>query len=87
MDRWLVKVTEGQRDALKTDLRDLGTPITTSQGEQYLLFRDSFVALKVAAQLGAKRQSGRTVSDITTQGNYSPLVTFENGDMLVTETL
>ncbi len=88
MDKWLVKVTETQLAGLPADLRELGTLLRTDKGERYLVFRDSFVALKVASYLGLKRQAGRTVSAKarSSQGsNYHPLVTLENGDVLVAD--
>lgn len=86
MDKWFVKVTDAQLAGLRADLRDLGTLLTTDKGERYLVFRDSFVALKVASYLGLKRQHGRTVSaqKSKTEG-FRPLMTLENGDVLVTE--
>ncbi len=84
MDKWFVKVTETQFAGLRGDLRDLGTHITTEKGEHFLVFRDSFVALKVASYLGLQRQSGRTVSAQKSQsGSYHPLMMLENGDVLV----
>jgi hypothetical protein len=84
VDKWLVKVTDSQLAGLRTDLRDLGTLLTTDQGEQYLVFRDSFVALKVASYLGLQRQPGRTVA-AGKSGSYHPLMTFDNGDILVAD--
>lgn len=87
MDKWLVKVTDAQLAGLRADLRELGTLVTTDQGERYLVFHDSFVALKVASYLGLQRQTGRTMSaKASRSGEYRPLVTFDNGDVLVTET-
>jgi hypothetical protein len=86
VDKWLVKVTETQLAGLRADMRDLGTLVATEQGDQYLVFRDSFVALKVASYLGLKHQAGRTVSaQKPLPGAYHPLVTLANGDMLVAE--
>jgi hypothetical protein len=86
VDKWLVKVTDAQLAGLRADLRDLGTLVTTEQGDHYLVFRDSFVALKVASYLGLKHQPGRTISaQKTGAGTYHPLVTYANGDMLVAD--
>jgi hypothetical protein len=87
VDKWLVKVTDAQLASLRTDLRELGTLVSTSKGERYLVFHDSFVALKVASYLGLQRQAGRTVPAKASQSSgYHPLVTFDNGDVLVAET-
>jgi hypothetical protein len=86
VDKWLVKVTDAQLATLKADLRELGSLVTTDKGERYLVFRDSFVALKVASYLGLQRQPGRTLSaKASSLGEYHPLVTFANGDVLVAE--
>jgi hypothetical protein len=84
VDKWLVKVTDAQLSGLRADLRELGTLLTTDQGEHYLVFRDSFVALKVASYLGLKRQPGRMVA-AAKSGMYQPLMTFDNGDVLVAD--
>lgn len=84
MDKWFVKVTDTQLARLREDLRDLGTLFTTEKGEHYLVFRDSFVALKVASYLGLQRHAGRTISVQNSKaGSYHPLMTLENGDVLV----
>jgi hypothetical protein len=84
VDKWFVKITDTQLAGLRDDLRELGTHLTTDKGEHYLVFRDSFVALKVASYLGLQRQSGRSISAQKSQaGNYHPLMTLENGDILV----
>jgi hypothetical protein len=86
VDKWLVKVTDAQLAGLRADLRELGTLVTTDQGERYLVFHDSFVALKVASYLGLQRQAGRTMSaKASRSSDYHPLVTFDNGDVLVAE--
>jgi hypothetical protein len=84
MDRWLVKVNSIELAKLRGDMRDLGTLLTTAQGENYLVFRDGFVALKVASFLGLKRQPGRTVS-AKSSGTFNPLMRFDNGDVLVAD--
>lgn len=84
MDRWLVKVNTHQLAKLQGDMRDLGTLLTNQQGESYLVFRDGFVALKVASYLGLKRQPGRTLP-ATSSSKFNPLMRFDNGDILVAE--
>jgi hypothetical protein len=76
MDKWFVKVETQELAKLKGDMRDLGTLLTTQQGERYLVFRDGFVALKVASYLGLKRRPGRFVTDSTAQ--KPPLVRFDD---------
>lgn len=84
MDKWFVKVTDAQLAGLRDDLRELGTLLATDTGEHYLVFRDSFVALKVASYLGLQRHAGRTVSAQKSKSeSYHPLMTLENGDVLV----
>jgi hypothetical protein len=83
MDRWFVKVDTQELAKLQGDMRDLGTLLTTQQGDHYLVFRDGFVALKVASYLGLKRRPGRFVSDTTAQ--HPSLVRFDDGDVFVAE--
>lgn len=81
MDRWFVKVESPELARLQGEMRDLGTLLTTQEGERYLVFRDGFVALKVASYLGSKRRPGQLVSSTPQQ----PLVRFEDGEVLVAE--
>ncbi len=53
MIHWLVPVTRQQVEQLREDYRDLGKLTKSNQGELFLVFRDRFVALKVAASIGA----------------------------------
>jgi hypothetical protein len=82
VNQWFVKVETQELAKLQGDMRDLGSLLTTQQGERYLVFRDGFVALKVASYLGLKRKAGRMVSDTSHQ---KPLVRFEDGDVVVAE--
>jgi hypothetical protein len=82
MDRWLVKVTDKELARLRSDMRDLGTLLTNDLGEHYLVFHDGFVALKVASYLGLKRQAGRKVP---ASSSHHPIMTFENGEVLVAD--
>jgi hypothetical protein len=90
VDKWFVKVTDTQLATLRDDLRELGTLRASEEGEHYLVFRDSFVALKVASYLGLQRQHGRSVSgryvlEHSQVDKYHPLLTLENGDVLVAD--
>ena len=80
MERWIVHLDTHQLEALNTEQRDLGTLVSTD-GEHYLVFRDGFVALKVANRVGAKRSAGRTMPKTSTL--YSaPLAQFDDGNYL-----
>ncbi len=83
MDKWFVKVEPNELAKLQGDMRDLGTLLTTQQGERYLVFRDGFVALKVASYLGLKRKPGRM--DSATSTPHQPLVHFDDGDVFFSE--
>jgi hypothetical protein len=83
VDKWLVKVTDQQLLGLRADLRDLGTLVKTREGEQYLVFRDRFVALKVASHLGLQRQPSHVLNSQHLSAGYDPSVRLENGDVLV----
>jgi hypothetical protein len=80
VDKWFVKVTGAQLEGLRNDMRDLGTLLTNEQGENYLVFRDSFVALKVASSMGLQAHAVRVVPG---QKSYNPVMTLENSDILV----
>jgi hypothetical protein len=56
MQHWIVPVTPEQLARLSAEERNLGTLLTSATGEQTLLFRDNFVALKVARSLGGRAQ-------------------------------
>lgn len=56
MQQWIVPVTPEQLARLSAEERSLGTLLTNSSGEQTLLFRDNFVALKVARSVGGRPQ-------------------------------
>lgn len=61
MEKWIVDITEAQLASLSAEQRDLATIVKSPEGKTLLIFRDGFVALKIAAQLGTKRSSSRTV--------------------------
>ena len=80
MERWIVHLDATQLESLNHEQRDLGTLISTN-GKHYLVFRDSFVALKVANRVGAKRSPGRALPQTSTL--YStPLAQFDDGNYL-----
>lgn len=56
MERWIVELDEGQLGRLSLEPEQLGTHMTNTDGQHFLVFRDGFVALKVAHRLGAKRR-------------------------------
>lgn len=82
MEKWVVRVSEAQLDRLDSEQRRLGTLLRNDEGETYLVFRDGFVALKIASQLGARRLAGRSVAPQQAQA-HTPLAQFANGDVLV----
>ncbi len=53
MKRWVVKINENDLKNLKPELLDVGTLIHTEEGEQYMIFRENFSALKLASELSS----------------------------------
>lgn len=53
MEKWVVSIDEAQLASLSEEQRNLGTVLQGDAGEHFLVFRDGFVALKMASQLGA----------------------------------
>ena len=86
MERWVVKLDKRQLAKLSPEQKELGTYLVNEQDEHFLVFRDSFVALKVASSLGASRSPGLTLS-VDKLGSYQPLAQFANGDLLVSQSL
>ena len=82
MEKWVIEVSERQLEYLNAEQRDLGTLLRGKKGQHFLVFRDSFVALKVAAQLGTKRSPGRSLP-ASSAAPHIPLAHFDNGDVLV----
>lgn len=81
MERWIVHLDATQLESLNHEQRDLGTLVSTQSGEHYLVFRDSFVALKVANRVGAKRSQGRALPKTSTL-HSAPLAQFDDGNYL-----
>lgn len=61
MEKWVVNVNEEQLAKLDDEQRNLGTIMQAEDGTTSLIFRDGFVALKIAAQLGTTRTLGQGV--------------------------
>jgi hypothetical protein len=80
MNKWFVKVETQELAKLQGDMRDLGSLLTTQQGDRYLVFHDGFVALKVASYLGLKRKPGQFISH-----QHQPLVRFDDGEFFLAE--
>jgi hypothetical protein len=80
MNKWFVKVETQELAKLQGDMRDLGTLLTTQQGDRYLVFHDGFVALKVASYLGLKRKPGQFI-----RHQHQPLVRFDDGEFFLAE--
>ena len=56
MEKWVVQISEAQLGQLSEEQRNLGTLQQGENGEYFLVFRDSFVALKIASCLGVDRR-------------------------------
>ena len=84
MEKWLVSLDEEQLASLSEEQRNLGTVVQGAEGGYFLVFRDGFVALKMAAQLGATCRPGRSVPASSAK-SYTPLASFNDGDVLVSE--
>ena len=82
MERWVVQLTEAQLAKLTTEERHLGTYLSNEKGEHFLVFRDGFVALKIAKTTGAKRSLARSLP-INEDISLKALAEVFNGDMLV----
>lgn len=57
MKRWVVKINENDLKHLPADLLDLGTLIHTEEGEQFMVFRENFSALKLASELSSSNST------------------------------
>lgn len=83
MERWLIELSDAQLERLPSEQLELGTLVTGASGRRYLVFRDGFVALKVAGKLGAKRSPGRMMAAEACQ--TTPLAHLDDGTVLVAE--
>jgi hypothetical protein len=84
LERWVVYIDDRQLAQLNHEQRELGTLLSNDRGEHFLVFRDAFVALKIASSIGAKRSPGRSLP-ASTKLPKQPLARFANGDVLVGE--
>ena len=84
MEKWVIQLDEIQLGRLSLEPEQLGTYLTNTNGEHFLVFRDGFVALKVANRLGAKRRLARSLASSDKQSEQA-LAQLANGDMLVAE--
>jgi hypothetical protein len=82
MQKWVIQITEQQRVTLSTETLQLGDLIRNDKGETYLIFRDSFVALKVATLLGVKRSRAQTLPAGQVL-NLEPFAHLSDGQVLV----
>lgn len=64
MVRWTIPLDTTARASLRPDHLELGSLVTDPMHGDLLTFRDRFVAMKVAAQLGARAEQ-RTLEDAT----------------------
>jgi len=53
MKRWVVKINENELKRLPPQLLDVGTLVHTQEGEQFMVFRENFSALKLASKLSS----------------------------------
>ena len=81
MERWLIELSEAQLEQLPSEQLELGTLVSGASGRRYLVFRDGFVALKVASKLGAKRSPGRMMTAEACR--TTPLAHLDDGTVLV----
>jgi hypothetical protein len=84
MERWLIEVGEMELGRLSQEQLELGTLVRGETGKAYLVFRDSFVALKVAHGLGLRRNAGRCLPLSDAEGRV-PIATLANGSVLIAE--
>ncbi len=80
--KWMIRLNDEQLKALSTDALAMGDLLTSPDGDHYLLFRDSFVALKVATSVGAERSTARVLPP---NEAVNPLAFFNDGSALVSE--
>lgn len=82
MQKWFIPLGNQEPTNLSEEMRQLGDLLRDAQGEHYLVFRDSFVALKVANSLGLKRELARVIP--ADQVSH-PLLHLGNGKALVAD--
>lgn len=84
MEKWVISINEAQLASLSEEQRNLGTVLQGPGGEHFLVFRDGFVALKMASQLGATCKMGRSMP-ASSAAAYTPLANLGDGEVLVSE--
>ncbi|MCA9836069.1 MAG: hypothetical protein KC422_04120 [Trueperaceae bacterium] len=80
MQKWMIQLSHEQLQSLSDESRHLGDLLTSSDGKHFLVFRDSFVALKVASSLGLERSLAKA---IPSEHASEPLAHFNDGQALV----
>jgi len=81
MQKWVIQLTDEQLNDLNEEARYLGDLHSNAKGEHVLVFRDSFVALKVANSLGIERSAALTIN--ANDATLEPLAELSNGQVLV----
>ncbi len=61
MQKWMIQLSPEKLTALDDESRQLGELLTSNQGQHVLVFRDRFVALKVANRLGLEHGLARAI--------------------------
>lgn len=52
MTRWAIRLDHNRKQLLPHDALELGDLVTGEDGDEFLMFRDRFVALRVASRVG-----------------------------------
>lgn len=68
MQKWIIHLSLQEFKKLDQDFQQLGELLITQEGKHLLVFRDRFVALKVASSLGLEPQLGKP-EDSAPQGS------------------
>jgi hypothetical protein len=81
MQKWMIHLSSEQLSSLNDESRNLGDLLSNGKGQNILVFRDSFVALKVASSLGLEPNLVRA---IPAEYTSEPLSQFSKGQAIVT---
>lgn len=76
--RYVVVTSPEQAKALKPEKLELATCLNSPDGAELLIYRDSFVAYKVATMTGGQVRRGDIVSGVNAEGD----LTLEDGSRL-----